>query len=118
MRQVEPDVGAVDVHVAHADRAAVEVVILEEVEDRVGEHDVRDKAVHLRQLAVRRVVVHRAHVLVEVRRRVRRRRLQLVTHRGAWRPLLGAAETCRGRRHLWTVSVRAWHAAHTADVVH
>ena len=118
MRQIQPDVRAVDVHVAHAYRAAVEVVVLEQVQYRVGEHDVRDQAVHLRQLAVRRVIVDRAHVPVEVRRSVRRRRLQLVTHRRTWRPLLGTAETGGGRGQIGTVGVGTRDAAHAADVVH
>ena len=84
--QVAADVGALDVHVAHADHTAVEVVVLVEVEDRVGQRHVHHQAVRLGQRGPRQGgdTVHRAEVLVEVRRRVRGGRLQLVADGGAW----------------------------------
>ena len=83
--KVESNVVAVDIHVADADRTTIEVTILENVEYRISESDVDDKAAHFGGLAARRLaVVNRTEVLVQIRRRgVGRRRHHLVTHWGS-----------------------------------
>ena len=106
--KIESDVVAVDIHVADADRTAIKVTILENVEYGIGESDVDDKAAHFGGLAPGRLaIVHRAEVLVQIRRRgVGRRRHHLVTHRRSRGSLLA----------VWTEEHRRVRTCPTARV--
>ncbi len=118
-RQIQHDVAALYVVVAHTHGAAVEIAILEQVEDRIGEHYVDKETVDFGPLAVgRQVVIHGVQIFRHVRRGIGGRRLKLVAHRGSRGALLGTGWTAKGRRGGLDGGHSLRHPHYTTHILH